>query len=76
MKFAIALISFWQNAGFNVDSWRKSVDKTKALVHLEYAKVLVPDAETNPEVTIYTAPSEEFSDLLNSEEWALQEEAL
>ena len=76
MKFAIALISFWQNAGFNVDNWRKSVDKTKALVHLEYAKVLVPDAETNPEVTIYTAPSEEFSDLLNSEEWAPQEEAL
>jgi|LSQX01.1.fsa_nt_gb hypothetical protein len=76
MKFAIALISFWQNAGFNVDRWRKSVDKTKALVHLEYAKVLVPDAETNPEVTIYTAPSEEFSDLLNSEEWAPQEEAL
>lgn len=74
MKFAIALISFWQNAGFNVDSWRKSVDETKALVHLEYAKVLVPDAETNPEVTIYTAPSEEFSDLLNSEEWAQEEE--
>ena len=74
MKFAIALISFWQNAGFSVDSWRKSVDKTKALVHLEYAKVLVPDAETNPEVTIYTAPSEEFSDLLNSEEWAQEED--
>lgn len=74
MKFAIALISFWQNAGFNVDGWRKSVDKTKALVHLEYAKVLVPDAETNPEVTIYTAPSEEFSDLLNSEEWAQEED--
>ena len=69
MKFAIASIEFWQSVGFNVDNWRKSVDKTKALVHLEYAKVLVPDAETNPEVTIYTAPSEEFTELLTSEEW-------
>ena len=74
MKFAIASIEFWQNVGFNVDNWRKSVDETKALVHLEYAKVLVPDAETNPEVTIYTAPSGEFSDLLNSEEWAQEED--
>ena len=69
MKFAIALISFWQNAGFNVDNWRKSVDETQALVHLEYAKILIPDAEANPNVTVYNSPSAEFSELLASEEW-------
>ena len=70
MKFAIASIEFWQNAGFSVDSWRKSVDGTQALVHLEYAKILIPDAEANPNVTVYNSPSAEFSELLASEVWA------
>jgi hypothetical protein len=71
MKFCIALVSFWQEHGFDCADWRKSADGTKAIVHIEYAKVLIPDVETNSNVTVYTAPSIELDAILNSSEWAV-----
>lgn len=69
MKFCIALVTYWQSVGFDTTNWRKSVDGTKAIVHEGYVKVLVPDYETNPNITIYNCPSTELDTLLNSSEW-------
>ena len=68
MEFCIATIEYWQSIGFDCTNWRKSVDETKAIVHSEYAKVLV-DIRDNPNVEIYLYPSREFIELLNSDEW-------
>ena len=68
MEFCIATIEYWQSVGFDCTNWRKSVDETKAMVHSEYAKVLV-DIRDNPNVEIYLSPSMEFTELLNSDEW-------
>jgi hypothetical protein len=73
MEFAVATVEFWQAHGFDVDSWRKSVDGTKALVHLEYARVLIPNIKDNPDVQVYAAPSAKFDELLSSLEWASNE---
>lgn len=70
MKFVIASIVFLESVGFDVEHFRKNVDGTKALIHSEYAKVLVPDIETNENITIYESPSAVFDNLLQSEEWA------
>ena len=68
MEFCIATIEYWQSIGFDCTNWRKSVDETKAMVHSEYAKVLV-NIRDNPNVEIYLYPSREFTELLNSDEW-------
>lgn len=69
MEFAIATIQFWQGHGFDCLEWRKSVDGTKALVHLEYALMLIPDARNLEEVQVYNTPSATFSELINASEW-------
>ena len=68
MEFCIATVEYWQSVGFDRTNWRKSVDGTKAMVHSEYAKVLV-DVENNPNVEVYLSPSREFTELLSSDEW-------
>ena len=73
MEFCIATIEYWESVGFDCTNWRKSVDGSKAMVHSEYAKVLV-DVENNPNVEIYLSPSREFTELLNSDEWTEGEE--
>ena len=69
MKFAIATVEFWESVGFNVAEWRKNKDGTLAMVHIEFARVLVPDIEDNQYVTVYYAPSAELDILLESEDW-------
>lgn len=73
MKFCIATIQYWQSHGFNTDEWRKSTDGTKALVHIDYAKTLIPDVESQADVAIYVHPSSELDEILNSEEWTVSE---
>lgn len=74
MKFCIATVLYWQQHGFNTTDWRKSVDNTQALIHLEYAKLLVPNIEADSSVTIYDYPSTELDNLLNSSAWAVGEQ--
>ena len=73
MKFAIASVTFWEAVGFDTSEWRKNKDGTKALVHLEFAKVLVPDAEENESVNVYDCQSETFNVLMESEEWRYED---
>lgn len=70
MEFCIASVAFWQSHGFDTSSWRKSIDGTLALVHKEYALVLVPDVDEREEVQVYRAPSAEFDAVLASDVWS------
>ncbi len=74
MKFAIATVEFWRSVGFDTTKWRKSIDETLALVHLQYAKVLVDDIKNNENIEIYDAHDTKFINLLKSEIWTEIEE--
>lgn len=69
MKFCIATIQFFEEHGFDTSEWRKSLDGTVTMLHLPMAQTLIPDIESDPNVQIYVAPSQELSDLLSSSEW-------
>lgn len=69
MKFAIATVVFWQSVGFDTDKWRKSADGSLAMVHIEFARVLVPDAEANENISVYDSPSTELDILLENDDW-------
>lgn len=69
MKFVIATITYFNNIGFDTADWRKSIDGTKAIVHENFVKVLLPSVETDINVQVLTCPSAELDALLNSEEW-------
>ena len=73
MKFCIATTLYWQQHGYNTAEWRKSVDSTQALIHLEYAKLLIPSIENDSNVTIYDYPSTELDNILNSSIWTVEE---
>ena len=68
MEFAIATVEFWESVGFNTDNWRKSTDEKYALVHLEYAKVLVDIGNDN--IQVYRINDPAFKELLSSELWS------
>ena len=69
MKFCIALISYWTEKGYNTQYWRKSIDGTKAMCHLEYGEILAKGLEDNPNVQVFDVIDEDFQALLNSSEW-------
>ena len=70
MKFCIANTSYWESIGYNPTHWRKSIDGTKALCHLQFAEVLSEkDIEDDNNITIFDMQDEEFKRLLNSPEW-------
>lgn len=71
MKFCIATVQYFQEHGFDTADWRKSIDSTKAIVHMEYAQTLIPGVETDINVKVYECPSIELTNLLNSSEWAV-----
>lgn len=71
MEFCIGGTLLFQQHGFNTDTWRKSIDGTKVIVHLEYAKLLMPNIKNDSNVTIYFSPSEELDNILNSSEWTV-----
>lgn len=67
MKFCIALVSFWQSVGFDTEYWRTSTDGTKALCHDKFARTLIPDIDTNPNVQVYDIDSEAFNKIIVDE---------
>jgi hypothetical protein len=69
MKFVIGSVNYFTEHGFDTTDWRKSIDGTKIIVHLEYAQTLIPNVETDSNVSIYECPSQELIDLLNNSEW-------
>ena len=69
MQFAIATVAFWQSVGFDCATWRKSLDGTLAICHVEYSEVLVPDAAINPNITAYDCPGDALTALLSSAAW-------
>ena len=72
MKFVIAEISFFERLGYNTKYWRKSVDVSKTICHLEYAEILTHDLESNDKVQIVDAP--EASEIMDTDEWSWGEE--
>ena len=71
MRFAVAAVEFWTRHGFNTMDWRKSVDGAQALVHDEFARLLVPDLDSRAEVQLYDCPSGEFAALMDSPAWSV-----
>lgn len=70
MKFCIANTSYWESIGYNPIHWRKSINGTKALCHLEYGEILAKGLESNENVQIYDVIDEQFQSILASAEWA------
>ena len=68
MKFVIAEISFFEILGYNTKYWRKSVDGSKTICHLEYAEILAHDLHNNPNVQIVDAS--EAQDIMATNEWS------
>ena len=52
MKFAIAKTDYWKLKGFDVTEWRKSKDGELALVHDDFARMLLPDIDKYNNVKI------------------------
>lgn len=69
MRIAVASVPFWESLGFSTTEWRKSLDGSHALCHLEYAQTLATHLEANPAVTVYDRTDPNFQALLNSPEW-------
>lgn len=71
MNFVVSTVEFFESLGFNTKYWRKSLDESKTICHLEYAEILVHDLENNENVTILT--TEEARELMATSEWTEEE---
>ena len=71
MNFVVSTVEFFESLGFNTRYWRKSLDESKTICHLEYAEILVHDLENNENVTILT--TEEARELMATSEWTEEE---
>ena len=71
MKFVIAEIQFFERLGYNTKYWRKSIDGTKTICHLEYAEILAYDLHDNPKVQIVDASKAQ--EIMATEEWTQEE---
>lgn len=74
MRFAVGLVTDFEDAGFETSNWRKSIDGTKTIVHDVYAELLLPAVpDSNGDMVkrfeVYDAPSDSLTALLNSPEW-------
>ena len=72
MKFVIANVEFFERLGYNTKYWRKSIDGTKAICHLEYAEILDNKIQEEPDVLVVDAT--EAQNIMNNEEWSSKEE--
>lgn len=72
MKFAIANVEFFDKLGYNTEFWRKSIDGTLTICHLEYAEILSNNLHENEEVQIVEAS--EASDIMSTDVWSSTEE--
>lgn len=64
MKFTIAKTDYWKLKGFDVTEWRKSKDGKLALVHDNFARMLLPDLDNDNNVKIYPFDSEKLKEVL------------
>lgn len=64
MKFSIAKTDYWKLKGFDVAEWRKSKDGKLALVHDNFARMLLPDLDNDNNVKIYPFDSEKLKEVL------------
>ena len=71
MNFVVSTVEFFESLGFNTKYWRKSLDESKTICHLEYAEILVHDLENNENVSILT--TEEARELMATSEWTEEE---
>ena len=71
MNFVVSTVEFFESLGFNTKYWRKSLDESKTICHLEYAEILVHDLENNENVDVLT--TEEARDLMATSEWTEEE---
>lgn len=71
MKFAIAPVTYWDSIGFDTTEWRKSLDGTKAICHLEYAEKLGANLHANPQVQIIDSVDPNLKNILESSEWVI-----
>lgn len=69
MNFAIGLTEYFQSLGFDTTHWRKSLDGTQAVVHLDTVALLIDDAK----VEIYRHDDDAFKEILTSDEWTEKE---
>lgn len=76
MNFCIATIEYFNSLGFDTTDWRKSVDETKAIAHENFIKVLIPDIDSDVNITTYQCPSTELDTILNSTEWKIAAETI
>lgn len=65
MKFAIAKTDYWKLKGFDVTEWRKSEDGELALVHDSFARMLLPDLDSDNNVKIYPFDSDELKEVID-----------
>ena len=72
MKFVIANVEFFEKLGYSTKYWRKSVDGSRTICHLEYAEILAHDLDKNENVQIVDAS--EAQDIMATDEWSWEEE--
>ena len=64
MKFAIAKVDYWKLKGFDVTEWKKSKNGELALVHDNFARMLLPNIDKDNNVKIYPFDSKELKEVL------------
>ena len=72
MKFVIANVEFFERLGYSTKYWRKSLDGSRTICHLEYAEILAHDLDKNENVQIVDAS--EAQDIMATDEWSWEEE--
>lgn len=69
MEFVVATVQFWLDHFVPTSHLAKSYDGRLALMHIEFAEILVPGVREMTEVRIFTYNTEELNTFLASEEW-------
>ena len=64
MNFAFALLGDFRSVGCDPDGFRRSVDGTMALCHDKWAKVFVPDIESDSRFSVLMYGSDEFNQMI------------
>lgn len=73
MNFCIATLEYFNSIGFDTSTWRKSIDGIKAIAHASFIEIIIPNIKSNVNIQVYTSPSIELDNLLNSSEWKIVE---
>lgn len=66
-KYIIATTEYFQSVGQSTTEWRKSLDLTKAICHIEIAEITMNNLEDNENITILT--QDQAIELMATPEW-------